>query len=330
MAELTPLWQYSLDFLESKLGGSSFPHFVQECEQGFQQQVDQVLAAVEDRPNLGFIFVSGPTSSGKTTFTNHLRHKLESIGKTAKLISLDDYYYETPFVYDELGRPDLESVATLELSLLHEQLLQLAQGQTVNIPTFDFLARKRKYAPDHMISLEANDIILVEGLHGLSDEVLGGFSPDNYLGVFIMPYAQFIHDKRTLSPEDMRKLRRCSRDVTQRGSSALATLDYWPAIQREEENSILAYLERADIYINSALAYEFTVIAPAAYQALKASIDQYLAGTLEPSDNVRPGLFYADLNAAIQDARRLSKVCELLPSVDASVVPADSILREFI
>lgn len=330
MAELTPLWQYSLDFLESKLGEASFPHFVQACEQGFQQQVNQVLAAVESRPQLGFIFISGPTSSGKTTFTHHLRQKLENLGKRAKLISLDDYYFETAFVYDDWGRPDLESVASLELSFLHAQLQQLAQGQTVELPTFDFQTRKRIFLPDHVMRLEANDIILVEGLHALSDEVVAGFPPENYLGVFIMPYAQFIHDKRTLSPEDIRKLRRCSRDVTQRGSSALATLDYWPAIQREEEHSILAYLERADNYINSALAYEFTVIAPAAYRALKLSLDQYLAGTLEPSDNVKPGLFYADLNAAIQEARRLSKVCELLPSVEASVVPKDSILQEFI
>lgn len=330
MAELTPLWQYSLDYLEAQLGGSRFPRFVQECEAGFQAQVDQVLAAVKERPQLDFIFISGPTSSGKTTFTNRLRQKLEGIARSSQLISLDDYYYEFYHEYDEMGRPDMESIDTLELSLLHSHLVQLAEGQEVIIPRFDFTERKRIYQPSQAMRLAAEDIILVEGLHALNAAVLQDLKPEQYLGIFIMPYAQFMHDKRTLAPQDMRKLRRCSRDVNQRGSSALATLDYWPAIQREEENSILAYLERADFYINSALAYEFTVIAPAAHRALQASLDQYLAGTLEPSDNVKPGLFYADLNSAIQEARRLSKVCELLPAVADSVVPEDSILQEFI
>ena len=330
MAQLTPLWQYDLDFLKSHLSENRLPSFVQACERGFQDQVDQVLAAVQDRPHLGFIFVSGPTSSGKTSFTGQLCQKLEGLGKRAKLISLDDYYYPGELRYDAMGHPDLESIETLELGLLHEHLQQLAEGQTVILPSYDFVEQKRSYQPDRAISLEPDTIILAEGLHGLSKQVLGGFDPKSYLGIFIMPYAQFIHGQQILSPRDLRKLRRCARDVVHRGSNALATLDYWPAIQREEENSIQAYLERADIFINSALAYELTVVAPAAYRALQDALAQYRTASLPASDLVKPGLYYADLESAVQEALRLSAVCELLPAVDASFVPPGSILHEFI
>ncbi len=330
MAKLSELHVYSLEFLEAQLGSSRFPRFVEQEENKFREQSNLVLQEVLAGDTVRFIFISGPTSSGKTTFTNRLMDSINSRGKVAHLLSLDDYYYETPISYDEMGRPDFESIDTLELDLLHDHLACLARGEELAIPRFDFVHRKRIYEPGRTLQLAEKDILLIEGLHALSERITHGFAEESVIKIFLMPYGQFMHDKRTLSSTDIRKLRRISRDVSKRGSTALSTLDYWPAIAREEENFIGPYLEAADYYINTLIGYEFLVLAPYANEALKKSLGDYMAGVLRPSDNIKEGLFYADLNRAIKDARRLSKVCKMLPQVASSVVPPDSLLQEFI
>lgn len=330
MAELSELRVYSLDDLEAQLGEHRFPKFVEESEKAFQVQVERVVQDVLNHPSIKMIFISGPTSSGKTTTTNLLTDLLNKRGKSAKLLSLDDYYFEQPTEYDAEGRPDMESIDTIEVELLHHDLEILAQGGEIIMPLFDFTQRKRLLLPERRFSLGQDEVLLVEGLHALSEHVIRDFDPDNYLGIFLMPYAQFIHDKRTLEPEDIRKMRRISRDIHHRRSTALSTLDYWPAISREEENFIKPYLARADYYINTSLAYEFLVIAPAANKAIQDSLALYEAGELPPSDNVKEGIYYADLEASLADARRLAAVSDILPSIDSSVVPANSILQEFI
>lgn len=330
MAILSELELYSLDDLEAELGAKRFPDFVARSEASFKAQVNQVISELLRRESLEMVFISGPTSSGKTTFTNHLVRSLTQQGRTACLLSIDDYYFEQPTEYDAWGRPDMESVDTIDMAYLRQDLSILAQGGEIVMPVFDFKERRRHILPERTCRLEPGEVLLVEGLHALSDEVIGKLDPETYLTVFIMPYAQFIEDKRSLSPEDLRKLRRISRDVNYRRATALSTLDYWPAIAKEEAATITAYLGRADFYINSFLPYELVVIAPAANRAIQDSLALYEQGTLPPSDNVRPGVYYADLEAAVTDAKRLSQVAELLPSVDSSVIPEDSILQEFI
>lgn len=330
MAVLSELELYSLADLEAQLGARSFPDFVARSEANFKAQVHQVLEELLRRESLEMVFISGPTSSGKTTFTNHLARSLSQEGRTASLLSIDDYYFEQATEYDAWGRPDMESIDTIDLAYLRQDLSILAQGGQIVMPVFDFKERKRRLLPERSCRLEPDELLLVEGLHALSDDVIGDLDPETYIRVFIMPYGQFFQDKRSLSPEDLRKLRRISRDVHYRRSTALSTLDYWPAIAKEEAASITAYLGRADFYINSFLPYELLVIAPAANRAIQDSLRLYEEGALPPSDNVRPGVYYADLEAALSDARRLSQVAEILPTVASSVIPEDSILQEFV
>lgn len=320
----------TLQDLENNLGTERFPAFMMECEREFKRQVDAISKRVIEDHSIRMIFLSGPTSSGKTTFSTLFTQNLVDSGRRTYLISLDDYYFTEPLEYDEAGRPDYESINTLELDLLFEHLKQLQNGEEVNIPTFDFKNRARLYEEHKKFRLEEGDVVMIEGLHALSEQLFNDQNRHESLGIFIMPYMRFLHDSKVLDSKDIRMLRRISRDVFHRGSPAMSTIDYWPMISSAEREFVPEYLAAADYYVNSALPYEFCVIVPKAQRVLSESIEQYHQGELPPSTNVKPGLFYADLNRAFKEAKRLIKACEMIPEVDSSIVPADSILQEFI
>jgi hypothetical protein len=172
--------------------------------------------------------------------------------------------------------------------------------------------------------------MLVEGLHGLSDLIAGQLPREQCLGVFIMPWCTLLDGRQLLGSRDLRILRRISRDVLHRGSTALSTLDYWPMIDRTEQQFFPQYLQRADEYVNSCLTYEFCVVAPLAAAQMAHSLEQYEMGRLPGSIYRQNQQGYADLPTAVAEARHLLQACELIPSADRTIVPALSILNEFI
>ncbi|MGB4610858.1 MAG: hypothetical protein WBH77_09600 [Saccharofermentanales bacterium] len=330
MAELGKIKLITIGDLERKLGTTKFPRFIEECEQGFKTQVQEIADYVLAHQEISFVFLSGPTSSGKTTFSTLFSRKLTESGKQTHLISMNDYYSSKPLAYDEQGRPDYESIEALDLDLLHRDLKALENMQAVNIPTFDFKSRSRIMEEHKIINPRQGDTFMIEGLHGLSEELRKNLDKERSVGIFIMPYATLLADNRILDHVDMRMLRRLSRDVFHRGATALSTIDFWPMIARAEQEFVPVYLKSADFYVNSALEYEYSVIVPKAREQLKISINQYMEGELLPSNNVKAGYFYADLNLAIKQAKRLIRACNKIPRVDPIVVPEDSILQEFI
>lgn len=319
-----------LEELESQLGANRFPEFIDRCERDFQEQVQGILEKAAYNPRLKMVFLSGPTSSGKTTFARRFVDGLAKLGRPCKQISIDDYYLARATQYDEQGRPDYESESALDLALLTQHLQELSEGKTVRLPTFDFKTRTRVYEQDCDYTLPENTILLIEGLHALADRLAPHLEDEERLFLFIMPNATLYQDSMMLGRSDLRKLRRICRDTFHRSTSALATLDFWPIIAKTEDQIIMPYLAKADYYINSALPYAYCILAPIAYKQLGLSLEQYHKGDLAPSPNVRPGLFYADLNSAIKDATRLYHCCENIPMVSADLVPQDSILQEFI
>ncbi len=330
MAQLKQMVMISIGELESQLGVNKLPRFVNSCEAAFQQRIQEIAGKVLDQPAIKAVFVSGPTASGKTTFTDRLKRLLTEKGRPARVISLDDYYNISAGNYDEKGRPDFESIETLDTAQMVLDFSDLLAGKTVQLPTFDFLVRQRQFNPGNRICLKNGEIILVEGLHGLSDLVAGQLPHDQYLGVFIMPWCTLLSDRQLLGSRDLRILRRISRDVLHRGSTALSTLDYWPMIDRTERQFFPPYLSRADEYVNSCLAYEFGVIAPLAASQLAHSLEQYEMGQLPGSIYRINQQGYADLPAAVAEARSLLRNCSRIPATDSKIVPALSILNEFI
>lgn len=329
MAELKQMIIISIEELENQLGVSKLPRFVSSCEAAFQARIRQIADLVLTQ-QIRAVFVSGPTASGKTTFTGSLSRLLAENGRPARLISLDDYYNISAGTYDDKGRPDFESIDILDTQQMVEDFTGLMAGRTVQLPAFDFIERKRLFYPENLVSLQPNELLLVEGLHGLSSKIAGQLPRESYLGVFIMPWCTLLSDRQLLGSRDLRILRRISRDVLHRGSTALATMDYWPMIDRTEQQFFPAYLARADEYVNSCLAYEFGVIAPLAAAQLALSLDQYENGTL-PGSRYRVGqIGYADLPVAVAEARSLVRNCSRIPATDRSIVPPGSILNEFI
>lgn len=330
MAQLTQMMLISIDDLESRLGVRKFPVFVQECEEAFQNKIEQAAGHILLRADVRAIFVSGPTASGKTTFSDRLACFLTSSCRPTRVLSLDDYYKTESIQFDEQGRPDFETIDMIDTEALIDDFRNLLSGQEVQLPTFDFVNRKRLYEPEKRIRLSDSDLIIVEGLHGLSEKIIGNLPENQVYGLFIMPWCTLLDGRQLLGSRDLRLLRRISRDVLHRGSTALATIDYWPMIDRTESRYFPPYLARSDEYINSCLPYEFCIIPSMAAANIKQSLEQYKRGTLPGSIYMKNEKGYADLPAAIKEAQYLLAACERLPSADPIVVPKQSILQEFI
>ncbi|NLB51196.1 MAG: hypothetical protein GX809_06420 [Clostridiaceae bacterium] len=330
MAEYSDLVVLTIDDLERNLGRSKFREFVTRSEKRFTDQVNLVADHILNNRGIRAIFVSGPTSSGKTTSSMLMSKRLTEAGLRTFHLELDDYYRPQRLRFDDEGRPDYESIDTIDLDLLGDDLERLFDNQEVAIPTFNFKDRERLYLPEKKLKLTDGDVLLVEGLHGLSNVIMDKLPEERRVSYFILPHARVLSDRRMLSGSDIRILRRISRDVQHRGATAIDTIDYWPMIDRAESDFIPRYLEAADFYINSILLYEFMVVGPMARVEIERSLERFFKGELPPSSYTNNPSGHSDLKRAINEAVRLSAVCEQLPAVDPSYVPDDSILQEFL
>lgn len=333
MANLSDKIRVSIDDLEDMLGVFGLPDFIRKAEARFVRQTVEVAEDVIAHPDIKVVFVSGPTSSGKTTFTDRLVSEVEKRGKKAIRLSLDDYYNLEALNFDEEGRPDFESVSTLDMRLASMDLARLVSGDEVVTPTFDFKIRQRVESDKPALSIGENGLVVVEGLHGLCDETTGSFSKEQYLGIFIMPYASVMSDRRLLDSDDLRMLRRIVRDVRHRGAHALTTIDYWPMIQNSEQDYYRDYLTKADYHVNSFLAYEPLVIAALAKRDIEEALAAYDQGILAPSvfmekSNVRKD--FANIEKAVAKARMLHGWLDMIPQAKETFVPKTSILNEFL
>lgn len=330
MAEYSELQVLTVEDLERNLGRSKFRDFIERSEKQFTDQIDTVAEHILNNPQVRAIFVSGPTSSGKTTSSMLMSKRLTDAGLRTYHLELDDYYRPQKLRFDDEGRPDFESIDTIDLELVSDDLERLFANEEVALPTFDFKTRERLYLPEKKMKLTDEDVLLVEGLHGLSDIIMDKLPRSRRVSYFILPHARVLSDRRMLSGSDIRVLRRISRDVRHRGATAIDTIDYWPMIDRAESDFIPRYLKAADFYVNSILLYEFMVIGPMARLEIERSLERFFKGELPPSSYTNNPSGHSDLKRAIREAVRLSAVCEQLPAVDPSYVPDDSILQEFL
>ena len=324
----------SLEDLEGQLGATKLPIFVKKAEDAFLDRTQEIATYIMSQPQVKAIFVSGPTSSGKTTFTDRLAARLSESGKKALRISLDDYYNISELRYDMEGRPDYESLTTIDTQLASANIQILMSGESVKVPVFDFQKRERNaMLSSPRVQLEKDGFLLVEGLHGLSPEISGPIPRELWVGIFIMPWGEVVSDRRLIESQQVRLLRRIIRDVRHRGAHALATIDYWPMILSSEQMYFSEYLTRADFYVNSLLTYESMVIAPLARKDIKSALERYASDSLESSVFMKksnPLKAYANLDAALVIARRLVHDLERIPSIDPMIVPSLSILNEFL
>ncbi|MCR4689062.1 MAG: hypothetical protein K5745_05840 [Saccharofermentans sp.] len=334
MAELRDKLDITVEELEEQLGVSKLPEFIKESEKLFLSRIDSICNDICENKDKRAIFVSGPTSSGKTTFTNRLSKALTAHGRTGYQLSLDDYYNIKELTFDRDGRPDFETIDTLDVARAADDIKKILNGEEVVPPFFDFHTREQMEGdPANAIKMDETGILVVEGLHGLNKRISGEISDEQCAKVFIMPYGNVFCDSKLMDSDEIRLLRRIVRDRRHREAHALATIDYWPMIEKSEEEYYTDYLARADVHINSFLAYESLIIAPMALGDLKEAMEMAIKGKISPNvfmEKSATGKPFADLSQAMTRASKLIRDLEKIPVIDADWVPAESILNEFI
>jgi uridine kinase len=256
------------------------------------------------------ILISGPSSSGKTTFAQRLSIQLRVNGIKPVTISLDDYFVnreDTP--RDESGEYDFESLDAIDIGLFNKQLNELLQGKEVELPIYNFTTGTREPVGKKM-RIGENDVILIEGIHGLNDKLTPEIPAEQKFKIYVSALTSMnIDDHNRIPTTDNRIIRRIVRDHQFRGSNALDTIKRWPSVRRGEEKYIFPFQESADVMFNSALVYELGVLKTYA----------------------EPLLYEIDRGAEeYSEARRLIEFLSYFLPVDCKDVPVNSIIREFI
>jgi len=263
------------------------------------------------RSGARLILIAGPSSSGKTTFAHRLSIALRVHGLKPMAISLDDYYIDRDKIpYDENGEQDLERLDTLDVDLFNEHLVRILQGETVRTPVFDFTTGRRS-EKTHSVHAQADQPIIIEGIHGLNDELTREVERSLKFKIYISALTTLnLDDHNRIRTTDARLLRRMVRDFQFRGTMPEKTMSMWPSVRRGEEKYIFPYQEEADVMFNSSLAYEMAILKKYVYPMLINL----------PTDSPHYTM-----------ARRLVKFLNYFSSSDVEdEIPINSILREFI
>ncbi len=274
------------------------------------QRIAEIASNVAARRGeVRLIAIAGPSSSGKTTFAKRLAIQLLANGLRPFPLSLDDYFLpreETP--RDARGNFDFENLHALDLSLFNAHLLALMNQDRVTLPRYNFEKGTREEGPT--VSLSKDHVLLIEGIHGLNPNLVPQIPAERLYRIYVSALTQLKLDHlNRISTTDTRLIRRIVRDAASRGYTARDTIGRWTSVRRGEDRNIFPFQEQADIMFNSALAYELAVLKPMAEPLLR---------------QVEPGA------GEYVEARRLLTFLEWFPSASPTLVPENSILREFI
>ena len=256
------------------------------------------------------VLISGPSSSGKTTFRKRLEIQLLVNMLKPMGISLDDYFVEreqTPL--DESGKKDYESLYALDIPLFQQHLLELTRGNRVELSTYNFLTGKREFK-NHFLQLDSNGILIVEGIHALNPELTAHIGREKKFMIYVSALTSIsLDDHNWIPASDNRLLRRIVRDARYRGYSAEDTISRWSSVRRGEEKWIFPYQENADVMFNSAMIYELAALRRHAEPVL-----QQVSRTASE---------YAE-------AHRLLKFLSYFNYITDRELPPTSLLREFV
>ncbi|ACL75789.1 nucleoside kinase [Ruminiclostridium cellulolyticum] len=276
-------------------------------EKKIAQIADKITNHEEEKR---IVLISGPSSSGKTTFANRLGIQLRVNGFIPKTISLDNYFVNrdrTPL--DEDGEYDYEALEAIDVELFNTHLSELLNGSEVEVPLYNFETGSRESVGKKMV-IRDNNILVIEGIHGLNDKLTEAVSCEDKYKIYVSALTSInIDDHNRIPSTDTRILRRIVRDNQFRGCSAINTINRWPSVRRGEEKNIFPFQENADIMFNSSLVYELCL--------LKVYAEPLLL-KLGP-DNER-----------YSEVKRLIEFLSYFLPIDAKDVPNNSIVKEFI
>ena len=275
-----------------------------------EQRIAEVARDIaHQRSEVKLVLIAGPSSSGKTTFVKRLAVQLLANAMRPVVIGMDDYFVEREkTVRTPDGSYDYESLYALDLPLFNDHLLQLMGGQAVTLPHYNFHTGQRQQG--HTLTLDQDQIILAEGIHGLNPNLVPAIPAERIYRVYVSALTNLNIDPHNRVPTtDTRLLRRLIRDAAYRSYSAQETIERWESVRRGEGRNIFPYQEHADIMFNSALAYEMAVLKPFAEPLLR---------------QVEPGTM------TFVEAKRLLAFLEWFLPCRPDPIPDNSIIREFI
>lgn len=281
---------------------------VQEALQ--EKKISDIAEAIKNSVGKKFIMIAGPSSSGKTTFSHRLSIQLKAHGLKPHPIAVDNYFVDrekTP--KDKDGNYNFEALEAIDLAQFNKDMTDLMNGKAVDIPHFNFVSGRREYK-GNFLTLGPEDILVIEGIHGLNDALSYSLPRESKFKIYISALTQLNIDEHNRIPTtDGRLLRRMVRDARTRGASAQKTISMWPSVRRGEDENIFPFQEDADVMFNSALIYELAI--------LKQYAEPILFGIDRTSEEY-------------VEAKRLLKFLDYFIGTPSESVPQNSILKEFV
>lgn len=277
-------------------------------ERNFARLADEVYKRCNE--GVKVVLISGPSSSGKTTFSNRLNIQLKIFGLKPLILSMDNYFVDrdkTPL--DEKGNHDYEVVEALDLELFNSNLGDLIAGEQVEIPKFDFINGVRKWDGTKM-KLGPKNILIIEGIHALNPRLTEGVDRGKKYNIYVSPLTSISLDNLSrINTTDTRLIRRIVRDAAYRNHTALQTLKRWGSVRRGEEKYVFPNQQYADTMFNTSLFFEISVLK------------NYIVPLLNE---------VSDTSEEYSEANRLLNILSHVVPIGHQSIPPTSILREFI
>lgn len=289
-------------------GGAQELILVQEALQ--EKKIAEIAGQIAADRSKKFVLIAGPSSSGKTSFSHRLSIQLRTYGLNPHPIAMDNYFKDrkdTPL--DENGKYDFECLEAIDIEQFDKDMLALLEGKRVELPYFNFVIGEREYRGDFR-QLGADDILVIEGIHGLNERFLQTLPKESKFRIYISALTQLnIDEHNRISTTDGRLIRRMVRDARTRGTTAEKTIAMWPSVRRGEDRHIFPFQEQADVIFNSALIYELAVLKPYAEAVLfgiPKDVPEYI------------------------EAKRLLKFLDYFIGISSEGIPQNSLVREFV
>lgn len=284
--------------------------FLAHCSREYHGKVDAAAEEIFSDTSKKIVMLAGPSSSGKTTTAKILSDDIKALGGRAYTVSLDDFYHPHSVGYplDENGKPDYECVEALDIELLHTKLKELAEKGRASLPVFDFKSGER-INNAKTIELQEKDVIIVEGLHALNPVITDNLNEENLYKIYVSVSTRVYNEngETLLSKRDLRFIRRTVRDFSFRSTAVERTFEIWQSVTRGEDKYLFPFEPLAGVKINSFHPCEPCVFAERAIKLLsQVQNPEYK-----------------------EKAQRLAQTLSLFVKTDYSVLPADSLLREF-
>lgn len=296
--------------LNDQVSKSKIKEFIEANELVFNERISGLAKRIHEKKEIKIVLISGPSSTGKTTTTKRLASYLKTLGYQTIPISVDDYYKDGEEIPQlENGEFDFESLNAIDTKLFNEDLQALLNGEKVNLPMYDFIIQKKNRRAN-AVQMDENSILLIEGLHGLNEELTSSVEEEKKFKIYLSPFISLGIDRHNyISTVDLRLLRRIVRDNRTRGTDVAKTIELWQNVRKGEEKYIFPFIHQADVIINTAYAFEVGILKVFAEPLL------YSVSFESP--------YY-------EEARRLIDSLRGFYPIPSEYISKDSILREFI